>query len=141
MSSEECMTTRARVRAIHDGNLVDVEFLPPARCRGCEGSCTWFRAPDAGELRLRAAVPVTVGQTVQVSLPGRYVLLGAVLLHGLPWGMLLLGAMTGALIGGDDLSCLIGATLGFVGTLAVTPGWHRQLEMRTSGELRVVPTP
>ena len=87
------MTARARVRAIHVGNLVDVEFLPPARCRGCAGSCTWFRAPDAGELRLRAAVPVTVGQTVQVSLPGRYVLLGAVLLHGLPWGMLLLGQL------------------------------------------------
>ena len=135
------MTARARVRAIHVGNLVDVEFLPTARCRGCEGSCTWFRAPDAGELRLRAAVPVTVGQTVHVSLPGRYVLLGAVLLHGLPWGMLLLGAVTGALVGGGDLSCLIGATLGFVGALAVTPGWHRQLETRTSGELRVVPTP
>ena len=133
------MTTRARVRAVHAGNVVDVEFLPAARCKGCEGSCTWFRAPDVGGLRLQGTIPVTAGQTVLVSLPGRYVLLGAILLHGLPWAMLLLGAIVGAFVGDSDLSCLIGAMVGFAGTLAVTPGWHRRLETTTSGELRIVP--
>jgi len=140
MSPGECMTTRALVRAVH-GTLVDVEFLPAARCRGCEGSCTWFRAPKVGELRLRAAAPLTVGQTVLVSLPARYVLLGAVLLHGLPWAMLLLGGLAGWLVGNDDLSCLIGAVIGFGGSLVVMRGWHRRLEITTSNELRVVPEP
>ena len=62
----------------------------------------WFRAPRAGELRLRAAAPLTVGQTVLVSLPARYILLGAVFLHGLPWAMLLLGGLAGGLVGNDD---------------------------------------
>ncbi len=135
------MTTRARVRAVHPGGFVDVEFVPAARCRGCEGSCTWFRAPMVGELRLRARVPLTVGETVLVSLPARYLLLGAVLVHGLPWAMLLLGGLAGALAGNSDLSCLIGAVIGFVGTLTVTPRWHRRLELTTSNELRVVPEP
>ncbi len=135
------MTTRARVRAVHPGGVVDVEFVPAARCRGCEGSCTWFRAPMLGELRLRARVPLTVGETVLVSLPARYLLLGAVLLHGLPWAMLLLGGLAGELAGNSDLSCLIGAMIGFGGTLAVIPRWQRRLEMTTSNELRVVPEP
>ncbi len=135
------MTTRARVRAVHPGGFVDVDFVPAARCRGCEGSCTWFRAPNVGELRLRVTVPLTVGETVLVSLPARSILLGAVLVHGLPWAMLLLGGLAGALAGHSDLSCLIGAVIGFGGTLAVTPRWHRRLEMTTSNELRVVPEP
>ena len=141
MSPEECMTTRARVRAVHPGALVDVEFLPQARCRGCEGSCAWFRAPKLGELRLRTTVPLTVGETVLVSLPVRYIFRGAVLLHGLPWAMLVLGGLAGALAGNSDLSCLVGAVIGFGGTLVVTPAWHRRLEMTTLDQLRVVPEP
>lgn len=141
MNSEECMTARARVRAVHAGALVDVEFLPAPRCRGCEGSCAWFRTPKVGGLRLRATTPLTVGETVLVSLPVRYILLGAVLLHGLPWAMLVLGGLAGSLVGSSDLSCLIGAVIGFSGTLVVTPAWHRRLEMTTLDELRVVPGP
>ncbi len=133
------MTTRARVRAVHAGALVDVEFLPAPRCQGCEGSCAWFRTPKMGKLRLRATAPLTVGETVFVSLPVRYILLGAGLLHGLPWAMLVLGGLAGALAGNSDLSCLIGAVIGFGGTLVVTPAWHRRLEMTTLAELRVVP--
>ena len=135
------MTTRARACAVHPGGFVDVEFVPAARCRGCEGSCTWFRAPMVGQLRLRAGVPLTVGDAVLVSLPARYLLLCAVLVHGLPWAMLLLGGLVGALAGNSDLSCVIGAVIGLGGTLAVTPRWHRRLEMTTSNELRVVPEP
>ena len=140
MSPGECMTTRALVRAVH-GTLVDVEFLPAPRCRGCEGSCIWFRAPKVSELRLRATAPLTVGQAVLVSLPARYVLLGAVVLHGLPWAMLLLGGLAGGLAGNGDLGCLIGAVIGFGGALVVMSGWHRRLETTTSNELRVVPEP
>ncbi len=140
MSPGEYMTTRALVRAVH-GTLVDVEFLPAPRCRGCEGSCTWFRTPKVGELRLRATAPLTVGQTVLVSLPARSILLGAVLLHGLPWAMLLLGGLAGGLAGNGDLSCLIGAVIGIGGTLAVLSAWHRRLEMTTSNEFRIDPEP
>ncbi len=135
------MSTRARVRAVHAGGLVDVEFLPAPRCQGCEGSCAWFRAPKLGELRLRATTPLTVGETVLVSLPVRYILLGAVLLHGLPWVMLMLGGLAGALIGNSDLSCFSGATIGFSGTLLVMSAWHRRFEMTTLDELRIVPGP
>ena len=114
------MISRARVSAVHAENLVDVEFLPATRCRGCEGACTWFRAVDSGPLRLRATAPLSLGESVLVSLPARQVLLGAVLLHGLPWAMLLLGGSLGALMGGGDLSCLFGAVLGLSGALVAT---------------------
>jgi len=141
MNSKECMMTPARVHAVHLGGLVDVKFPPVPRCQGCDGSCTWFRTPQIGEFRLRATVPLTVGESVFVLLPVRYVLFGAILLHGLPWVMLLLGAFAGALVGNNDLSCFIGAMIGFVGTLVATLGWHRKLEMKTADELRIVPGP
>ena len=135
------MTTRARVREIHSNGLVDVEFPPAARCRGCEGSCTWFRKPVDSPLRLRAASRLVVGQIVRVSLPARYVLFGAILLHGFPWAMLLVGALAGAYVGDNDLSCLSGALLGLIGASVLVPGWQRKLESATAERLEVIPIP
>ncbi len=141
MSSEECMTTRALVRAIFADGTVEVAFPPAPRCRGCEGSCTWFHRPIETPIRVRVPVALEVGQAVWISLPARYILLGAVLLHGLPWTMLLLGALAGALLGDSDLSCLGGALLGLAGATVVASGWQRKLESRTSDRLQVILRP
>jgi positive regulator of sigma E activity len=141
MSSVELVSTRARVFAVHPDALVDVELIKAARCKGCEGSCTWFNTTDLGTLKLRAANTLTVGQSVQVMLPARYILFAAALLHGLPLAALLLGALTGAFAGGTDLSCLAGAAAGFVAALLLTPTWHRCLEVATSKQFRVAPEP
>ena len=141
MSSAQFMMTQARVCTVHSDSMVDVELIKPARCKGCEGSCTWFRTPETGKLRLQTSDPLAVGQPVRIMLPVRYVLIAAALLHGLPWLSLLLGALVGSLVGGTDMSCLIGAATGFAGTLFLTPGWHRRLEVATDKQFRVVPGP
>jgi len=135
------MTTRGLVCAVHPNSIVDVELVKAARCKGCEGSCTWFRSPALGKLRLKTVQPFTVGQSVRILLPARYVLIAATLLHGLPWLMLLVGALMGALMGGNDLSCLIGAAFGLVGALYLTPAWHRNLERATDEQFRILPVP
>jgi positive regulator of sigma E activity len=131
------MTSRARVCAVHGDGSIDVQMLSASRCRGCEGACTWFRAADSSLLRLRNSADVAVGEIVQISLPARQILFGAILLHGLPWVMLLLGGSLGAWLGGDDLSCLFGAILGLGGALGMTAQWHRRLEMKTINELLI----
>jgi positive regulator of sigma E activity len=135
MHLEDTMTSRAQVCAVHEDGSIDVKILSAPRCRGCEGACTWFRAADSSLLRLRYSADVTVGEIVQVSLPAREILFGAILLHGLPWVMLLLGGSLGAWLGGDDLSCLFGAILGLCAALGATAQWHRRLEMETINEM------
>ena len=137
MHLKEYMTSRARVCAVHGDDSIDVMLLSAPRCRGCEGACTWFRAADSSLLRLRSSADVKVGEIVQVSLPARDVLFGSILLHGLPWAMLLVGGSLGAWLGGDDLSCLFGAILGLGSALGATAQWHRRLESKTINELRI----
>lgn len=90
-------------------------------------------------LRLQTPTPLVVGQAVDVLLPARSLLNAALLLHGLPWAALLLGAFLGAIVGGTDLSCLVGAGIGFGMTLLLSAAWRKRLELDTSSQFRVVP--
>ena len=138
MSSTQFVSARARVLAVHSDALVDVEFVEAARCKGCDGSCTWFTATKPKTLRFRVANPLSLGQLVQVMLPSRVVLFAAALVHGLPWAFLLLGALIGAYVGGSDLSCFVGAASGFAAALLLMPAWQSRLEVAISKRFRVV---
>ena len=102
------MTARATVRAVGEDGLVDLEIDGSARCAGCAGACLWRRAA-APRARLPSSTALPVGASVLVALPQRYVLMSALLLHGLPWSGLLAGAAVGAYLSGHDLGTLIGA--------------------------------
>ena len=125
------MTARAIVRAVREGGLVDLEIDDSSRCAGCAGACFWRRVPAATRARLPGPASLPVGSFVLIALPERYVLLSAVLLHGLPWVGLLAGAALGAYLTGHDLGTLLGAVLGVTFSIMMTPGLRRRLERAT----------
>jgi positive regulator of sigma E activity len=133
------MTARAVVTAFHADGSVDLEIATPSRCAGCAGMCTWRRLPTSVRLRLPAAAGARVGADVLVTLPERYVLLGALLLHGLPWGALLLGCALGAYTIPGDVGAIAGAIVAAVASVLLTPALRRRVERTTLERLRLQP--
>jgi positive regulator of sigma E activity len=123
------MTAQGVVSGIHSDGSVDVEVTTgAARCAGCAGACLWRRLPATTRARLPARIALTVGMPVLVVLPQRYVLLSALLLHGLPWAAMLAGAAAGAFVTRTDLGCLLGAVLAGAFSIMMTPRLRRRLE-------------
>jgi positive regulator of sigma E activity len=125
------MTADATVTRVSADGRVEVEFGPPARCGGCEGACLWRRMPAAQRLTFESSLALTVGEPVVVALPDRYLLLGAVLVHGLPLAALLAGALAGLAVGGSDLTAAAGAVLAVAAALLVAPRLRARLERNT----------
>jgi positive regulator of sigma E activity len=101
--------------------------------------CTWRRLPESVQLRLPAAGRAALGAHVLVALPERYVLLCALLLHGLPWGALLVGAAFGASTVPGDLGAIAGAVLAAAAAVSLTPLLRRRLERATLERLILQP--
>jgi positive regulator of sigma E activity len=135
------MTARAVVTAFHADGFVDLEIATPARCAGCAGMCTWRRLPERVRLRLPATGSARVGTDVLVALPERYVLLSALLLHGLPWGALLAGAALGAYAVPGDVGAIAGAVLAALASVLLTPALRRRVEKTTLERLRLQSLP
>jgi positive regulator of sigma E activity len=133
------MTARAVVTAFHPDGSVELEIARPPRCAGCAGMCTWRRLPDGVRLRLPVGGAAGVGTDVLVALPERYVLLSALLLHGLPWGALLAGAALGAYAVPGDLGAIAGAVLAAAGAVLLTPALRRRVERATLERLSLEP--
>lgn len=133
------MTARAVVTALHADGSVDLEIAKPPRCAGCAGMCTWRRGPKSVHLRLPAGDPAGVGAEVLVALPERYVLLGALLLHGLPWAALLVGALLGAYAVPGDAGAVAGAVLAAAAAVVLTPALRRRVERATLERLSLRP--
>ena len=90
---------------------IDVEFAPPTRCKGCDGACLWYRVPARQTATFQAPLGVQVGSTVTVTLPERYLLLGTLLVYGVPLAALLAGAVLGMAALGSDLGATVGAAV------------------------------
>jgi positive regulator of sigma E activity len=133
------MTARAVVTAFHADGSVDLEIATPARCAGCAGMCAWRRLPESVRLRVPAAGGARVGADVLVALPERYVLLGALLLHGLPWAALLAGAALGAYAVPGDVGAVAGAVLAAAVAGVSTPALRRRVERATLERLSLRP--
>jgi positive regulator of sigma E activity len=133
------MTARAVVTAFHADGSIDLEIARPPRCAGCAGMCTWRRLPESVQLRLPAGGCADVGADVLVALPERYVLLSALLLHGLPWAALLVGAALGAYAIPGDLGAIGGAMLAAAAAVLLTPALRRRVERATLERLSLLP--
>jgi positive regulator of sigma E activity len=133
------MTARAVVTASHTDGSVELEIATPSRCAGCAGMCAWRRLPESVRLRLPAAGGARVGADVLVALPERYVLISALLLHGLPWAALLLGSALGAYAIPGDGGAIAGAVLAAAAALLLTPALRRRVERTTLERLRLQP--
>lgn len=132
-----CLTARGVVRRARADGTVELELTPAAGCSGCRGACLWRRLSADPGLALRSTRPLPVGAEVSVSLPERFVLHTALVMHGVPWAALLAGAAVGAAATGSDLGTVAGALLGLVVALALTPGLRRRFERAVCDRLEV----
>ena len=119
--------------------FVDVDLEPPPRCEGCNGACLWYRVPRSERLTLAADVAFPVGAAVTVTLPDRYLLLGASLVYGVPLVALLVGGALGAAVLGSDLGAAGGAIAALALAVLVAPVLRRRLEQNTVRKLAVRP--
>jgi positive regulator of sigma E activity len=90
-------------------------------------------------LSLTRREPLPVGAAVDVTLPERFVVLGAGLVYGVPLAALLAGGALGAALFASDLAAAIGAALAVGAALLAAPLWRRWLEKATLRELAVRP--
>jgi positive regulator of sigma E activity len=139
MSPSGCASATGTVVGMSSDGLLEIEFLTPPRCRGCEGLCMWRRLPATQRATLASRVPLTVGQRVVVTLPEHSLLAGAVLVYGVPLGALLLGAVAGAAITGSEVVAAAGAVLSVLAVLLVAPWLRRGVERLTLRSIDVRP--
>jgi positive regulator of sigma E activity len=88
-------------------------------------------------LTLTTSVAIPVGATVAVTLPDRYLLLGALLVYGVPLASLLVGAAAAAALFERDLGVAAGAALGLAAALLASSSLRRRLERATLRHLAV----
>lgn len=132
-----CLTARGVVRETRADGSVELELTPSAACRGCRGACLWRRLGAEPPLALHPRTRLAAGTEVAVSVPERFVLRAALLMHGLPWAALLAGGAAGAAVSGGDLGTLVGAVSGLGVGVALTPGLRRRFEARAREQLEL----
>lgn len=101
----------AIVRARTPDGRVELEIDSTKGC--CGGACLWF--PRSKRAWLSAGPDAEVGSLLNVTIRKRDLLLGSLVLYGLPLGALLIGGLLGAAWG--DLGCLLGAGGAVTGAL------------------------
>jgi positive regulator of sigma E activity len=133
------MTADATVTGVGADGRVEVEFGPPPRCVGCEGACLWRRMPTAQRLCFHTPIALSVGEPVVVALPDRYLLLGSLVVHGLPLAAMLAGALAGLALAGSDVGAAAGAVGGVVCALLAAPRLRARLERTTLRRVELRP--
>jgi positive regulator of sigma E activity len=95
--------------------------------------------PASAKLAVPVQASFAVGAAVAVTLPESYLLLGALLVYGVPLVALLAGAAGAALLFGSDLAAAGGAASAVALTLLAAPTLRSRLEKATLRELCVQP--
>ena len=80
-----------------------------------------------------------MGAAVDITLPERYLLLGATLVYGLPLVALLAGAVIGAAWWRSDLGAAAGAALAVAGAALAVIALRRRLESALLARLAIRP--
>jgi positive regulator of sigma E activity len=93
--------------------------------------------PPNEQLTLVSNTPLPVGAAVTVTLPDRYLLLGAGLVYGVPLAALLTGAGVAAALFDSDLAAAAGAGVALLAALLGTSFLRRRLEHATLRRLDV----
>ena len=117
------MTAQARVGQLHADHTVQLDILEPPRCSGCEGTCIWRWAPISS-LRVQSSLALQPDELVTISIDRRHLLLGSLVLHGLPWAGLLAGVVAGVSSIGGDLGALLGSVAGLAGGSILARRWQ-----------------
>jgi len=114
-----------------------VELHGPPRCEGCAGACFWYRVSQSERLTLPTNDAFPAGAAVTISLPERFVLVGALTLYGLPLAALLAGGAVAAAAFGSDLAAAAGAAAALVAALLAASPLRKRLERATLRRLVV----
>jgi positive regulator of sigma E activity len=93
--------------------------------------------PPRERLTLTASDPIPVGATVAVTLPDRWLLLGAALVYGVPLVALLTGAAVAAALFESDWAAAAGAAFAMLAALPAMASLRRPLERATLRHLDV----
>ena len=120
-----------------EGDRVAVEVEAPPRCKGCDGACLWYRLPLEQRLTVAAVAEFPVGTRVAVTLPQRYLLLGAAVVYGVPLVALLAGGAVAAAVFESDWAAAAGAAGALVCAFAAVSSLRRRLEQATVRRLAV----
>jgi positive regulator of sigma E activity len=120
-----------------ENDRIAIEVDAPPRCQGCDGACLWYRLPREPHLRLVVDADFPVGTKVAVTLPQRYLLLGAAVVYGVPLGALLAGGTLAAAVFESDWVAALGAALALVSAFVAVSSWRRRLERATLRRLAV----
>jgi positive regulator of sigma E activity len=136
-----CLTAAGTVVRVADHGRFEVELAAPLRCRACSGACAW-RVSDAADRQIFASSHCfAVGDAIVVRLPERYLLLGSLLLYGMPLAALIFGAAAGAAVAGSDIGAALGAVATTAAAWLATPRLRRRLEELTLRRLELDPGP
>jgi sigma-E factor negative regulatory protein RseC len=95
--------------------------------------------PSHERLTLAADTAFPVGAAVTVMLPDRYLLLGTLLVYGVPLAALLAGGVLGSVLFGSDLGAAAGGAAALALALLVAPILRRRIEATTLRNLCVRP--
>jgi positive regulator of sigma E activity len=95
--------------------------------------------PPSERLTLVANATIPVGAEVTVTLPDRYLLLGAALVYGVPLAALLGGAAVATALFRSDLAAAGGALVALAGAVLAASPLRRRLEQATLRRLDVRP--
>jgi sigma-E factor negative regulatory protein RseC len=114
---------------------IEVELAAP-RCEGCSGLCAW-RMPRAERLTFATRQPLTVGDSVVVAVPDRYLLFASALVYGLPLIGLLGGALAGLAAQGSDLAAAVGAAAGIASAVLAAPALRSRVARGTLSRMQL----
>lgn len=135
------ITVDAQVIATYPDGYVSLQFAPPRQCGACGGTCLWKRLQAARIDRLPAPERLDPGARVSVALAGSRVLVGSLLLYGLPLVAILAGAAAGAMATGSDWGTLVGAMLGIGLVLIGFRRYRQRCEQLLLSGLVMTPKP
>jgi positive regulator of sigma E activity len=120
-----------------EGDRVAVDVEAPPRCKGCDGACLWYRLPLEQRLTVAAVAEFPVGTKVAVTLPQRYLLLGAGVVYGVPLVALLAGGAIAAALFESDWAAAAGSAVALAGAFLAVSSFKRRLEKATLRRLAV----
>jgi len=99
--------------------------------------CMWRRVEGQRLQGRFEGVSLMPGDTVQLSLPERYLLYGSVIIYGLPLAGLLVGALAGSILIEGDAGTFFGAIAGIGAIFVLTPSMRRCIERIVLGKVAV----
>jgi positive regulator of sigma E activity len=133
-----CLSAEAVVTRAATLDRVELELQAPTDCGTCRGACMW-RGAEPRTVLVHAPSPLQVGARVRVSLPASYLLRAALLVHGLPWAALLVGALIGAGVAQSDWGCLVGLLAGLLFSVMAVPRMQHKLALGLATHLDIRP--